>query len=303
MLGQRSKSRKRGVEAARTAWAVAALALAIAVGARSASLAADPIVTDDVIVSVSGAGVANNASGEVRGVELRIEASDDQAASAHGFRSMASTVDIDCNGERDRVRSARAYDLPKLAGPSHPRPVSGQWVRPNPEAYLAKVIGEVCAREGLQPAGATAMVAAEPRRRGDEVGPQAGATAIRTTRLVADLSAPAPAVASRAVAGTSAGHAALPPQTPPASAIAAGGRYRAQLASNDSRQAAQAVLDRLGAEVRPPLAGEVQVANVRGRTVYRSIVANFAAAADAQAFCTRMRSAGRACIVWSGAAE
>jgi hypothetical protein len=301
MAGQRSKSDKRGVETAQPTRAVAVLALAFTVAARAAQ-AADAIVADDVWVSVSGAGVAIPASGEVRGVELTIETTGDQAAAAHGYRSMASTVDIDCSGGRDRVRSARAFEGAHLAGPSRPRPVSGQWVRPNPEAYLAKVIGQVCASEGMPPARSAPQAAAAPRRPAEEMS-RASVTATPATRLAASLTAPASASPPSRAAGAGDVRAAMLQRTATASQVAAGGRYRAQLASSDSRPAAQAVLDRLGAQIRPPLAGEVQVANVRRRTVYRSIVVNFATSVDAQAFCTRMKSAGRDCLVWSEAAE
>jgi hypothetical protein len=65
---------------------------------------------------------------------------------------------------------------------------------------------------------------------------------------------------------------------------------------------ARKALDAAGPDIVPPLTGEVETAKVRGETVYRAVVVNFASAGDAESFCATLKAKNRGCIVWNGAA-
>jgi hypothetical protein len=110
---------------------------------------------------------------------------------------------------------------------------------------------------------------------------------------------PAPAPAREPEAAPAA-VAAAPPSPPSSQAASAGflSQARVQIASSPSRADAEARLGRSAGLIAPPLRGEVEVASVRGRTVYRSIIAPFASTSEAQAFCSRVRGNLDGCFVW-----
>lgn len=287
-LGRRPRSRR-----ATLVWF--GLALAGPSSALAAGVATTPIIDDGVSVSIARIGAVNRVSGKIDAVELRIEVVDDQTAALRGYRSMASVVDIDCSGERDRVRSARAFELAHLSGPSHAHSVSGEWVRPTPEAYLAKVIKLVCSNQRLgRPPAASVQAAPAPG-----AAPAHAPSSDAATQKVS-ISEPAPQSRTGAVSADPSA-----PRTNIAAGRSAGAqpaRPRVQVASSASRRAAEQALGTVSPEVRAPLAGEVEAAKVRGKTVYRSVVANFVSVSDAQAFCADMKARRRACVVWTGRA-
>jgi hypothetical protein len=277
--------------------ATVGVSLAALLTASGAFGATGPATVDDegVSVVIVQTGAAPAASGQVNGVILDIEVTDDEVAALHGYRSLKSVVDVDCRGERDLVREARAFPLPRLTGASQVRTTSGQWVRPTPEAYMSRVIKTICSRVGLRPVGEGAAVtaaASPPAARRSSTLAQTVAT---PPRLQPALALPAGPQAAPKAPLKSVG----PASSTEASVAAA--RLRVQIASLASPSAAQAVLDAVKYEIQPPLAGEIEAAEVRGRKTYRSIVDNFSSEAAANAFCVRMKQAmNTGCIVWKG---
>ena len=92
-------------------------------------------------------------------VGLDLEAKTAEAATRLGFQSLHAIADVDCSKGANRFINAEAYDQPSLAGPGRPRNVTGQWVQPSSDSYMAVVIGRVCA------APATVVAAARTRVR------------------------------------------------------------------------------------------------------------------------------------------
>jgi hypothetical protein len=258
---------------------------------------AQGVDTNAIAVSFSG-GDASGSAGVVSGVLLHVELTDDQIAESPGFRSMSLTVDVDCRGGRERLRKAEAFDQPNLAGPPRPHAASGEWA--TPEAYMGEVIKTICAMHGMRvalgggaPAPARAPTApAEPPTLSPPAAPA------ETAFSAAPSPAPTP---DRAPDAPPAAVAAAPPSAPPPSPTAAAGFFgqaRVQIASSPSRADAEARLGRSAALIASPLRGEVEVASVHGRTVYRSIIAPFATTSEAQEFCARARPNLDGCFVW-----
>jgi hypothetical protein len=235
---------------------------------------------------------------------LDIEVTNDEVAAQHGYRSLKSVVDVDCRGERDLVREATAFSLPHLSGASQMRVTSGQWVRPTPEAYMSRVIKAICSRVGLRPAEETAAVTAAASPPAASASSTSAEKAATPPRL---QPSPALSVPPQATLKPQAPKPAPPTSVGSASgamASVAAPRLRVQIASLASPSAAQAALDAAQDEIQPPLAGEIEAAEVHGRKAYRSIVHNFSSEAAANAFCVRMKQAKSAgCIVWKGASR
>jgi len=245
------------------------VSLYVALAAAAAIASRGPITNaaDGVTVTISRDGSAAATSATIKGVVLTVEVSNDEAAAVHGYRSLTSVVDIDCRGERDHVEQARAFKLPHLAGPSEAWPTPGVWVRPAPDAYMSQVIKAVCAREHFSPGQDLSAVVTQsdsPRR-----SPGLGPSVVTGQASVSESSESDPTV-----------------------------QARVQIASSETREGAQESLTRFAARILPPLRGEVEIAKVRGRTVYRSIVEPFPLNANALAFCAEWKRAGGDCIVW-----
>jgi hypothetical protein len=78
-------------------------------------------------------------------VGLDMEAKTTAAVTRLGFESLRAVADIDCGKAANRFISATAFDQPALAGPGRARVVTGQWVQPSSDSYMAGVIAQVCA--------------------------------------------------------------------------------------------------------------------------------------------------------------
>ena len=74
-----------------------------------------------------------------------MEAKTTAAVTRLGFESLRAVADIDCGKAANRFISATAFDQPALAGPGRARVVTGQWVQPSSDSYMAAVIAQVCA--------------------------------------------------------------------------------------------------------------------------------------------------------------
>lgn len=233
--------------------------------------------SDGVTVRISREGVVSNDE-TIGGVVLIVEAADARAAADHGYTSLTSVVDIDCAGERDRVRRAIAYNRPHMMGPAQPWPTPGTWVRPTPQSYMTQVIERVCGRNHLR---------VGVRQNGPRVIPRSarasGASPPIVSPLVANQPSPVPT-----------GQIATTAQ--PGAAVDIG--TRVQIASSKTREEAQTLLTSFKERILPPHRGRVETASVHGRTVYRSVIEPFGSITEAQTFCSRWKQDGGNCIVW-----
>jgi cell division protein FtsN len=81
-------------------------------------------------------------------------------------------------------------------------------------------------------------------------------------------------------------------------------RVTVQVISSPDPDEARARLERINTRFHAAmeaLSTRVEPATVRGRPVYRGMVAGFASRAEAAAFCETLKSAGQACLLhWPG---
>lgn len=136
---------------------------AVALVAAGTALAEPANGRFDMKVTIRDRGQPGEAEGLVRGVMLEGEAAGEEAALAYGFRSMRSTVDVDCVRGRERVVRMEAYEQHERRGAASPRRVTGQWTQPSPDAYLAEVVSAICrGRSVREPARQLAANTAPP---------------------------------------------------------------------------------------------------------------------------------------------
>jgi hypothetical protein len=138
---------------------VALLLSALVAGSAHAAPAAEPanppITKDGVEITVLPQVSGGGGPATVIHVGLDMEAKTAEAVTRLGFESLRTVTEIDCEKGANRFISALAFDQPGLAGPSRARNVTGQWVQPSADSYMAAVISQVCA--------AHAAVATAPR--------------------------------------------------------------------------------------------------------------------------------------------
>ncbi len=224
-------------------------------------------------------------------VRLQGEAADEQMAERLGYRSMRSSVEINCETRRDRVVEMEVFPQHDLKGPGERRPVPGGWVQPSEDAYLADVIRAVC-RAPSPPAPAETQAAA-PR--------------LRPTVIAA---AKAPVALARAAPPPSVAPAAAAPRAEPArlmslvmapvaplSAAPATGGFRAQVGALNTEADARRALDRLAPTLPRGVSTRIETATVGGRVYYRALVAGFSAPAQVQAFCAEQQRRAQPCLI------
>ena len=100
-------------------------------------------VKSDMVVAIRGRGKPGP-GGVIEGVTLQGEVISAETAQFLGYRSMRSTVNIDCARRRDLVVKLTVYAERGAKGAAVVRQVPGGWAQPTPDAYLAAVIREVC---------------------------------------------------------------------------------------------------------------------------------------------------------------
>ncbi len=253
-------------------------------------------VKPDVVVAIRSRGSLSQGGGVVEGVVLQGEVVSGQAAQMLGYRSLRSTVNIDCARRRDMVVKMTVFTEPGAKGVAINRHVPGGWVQPSPDAYLSDVIRAVCAalpREALaapqplDPAPGRAAPAAQARS-ADEDGPVRTSLDARAARAAAP--AP-PAATAEPLRGT------LPPP-PPAptpkaepkpAPVRAPGKVAVQIAASATSAQAREALGKLRGKIAPPLGTEVRSVVVDGRTFHRALVTGFRTRAEAQAFCSGLK--------------
>ena len=114
-------------------------------GAPPAPPPAAPITKDGVEITVLPQVSGEAGPPSVIHVGLDMEAKTTAAVTRLGFESLRAVADIDCGKTANRFISATAFDQPALAGPGRARVVTGQWVQPSSDSYMAAVIAQVCA--------------------------------------------------------------------------------------------------------------------------------------------------------------
>jgi hypothetical protein len=267
---------------------IALIALAaITGGARGAPAAPDVVVKDGVEVSMLPALAPTTGPDGGLAVTLDVEARSDDAAGRLGFRSLRVVTLVDCRAGANKLLEAESFEASDLAGARHVRPVSGEWVRPAADSYMAAVAARVCA------AGAGDEHAAAPIR--VTLAPPAAPAAAPATVSPAPPAATPPTPTT--VAMNPARIALSAPPTTAGPAATAGPRLEAQVAASRTAREARQALAALGALLAPPLAGDVEAAQVQGARVFRASVTGFASLAQARAFCAQAARLTRNCWV------
>ncbi|UTP38724.1 SPOR domain-containing protein [Phenylobacterium sp. LH3H17] len=270
----------------------------------------------DLVVAIQSRGVSKGGI-LFEGVQLRGEAVSAEAGRNLGYRSMRSTVNVDCARRRDMVLRMTIYPEPNGKGEPILRQVPGGWVQPSPSAFMADVIASICsdapslpmaAPEPRPPLARTAPprptpVAAPPPVRAPEPPPQLAAaedsetiaTAVTARRrLVMPPSEPVPAPPPpQSVVAT---RSAPPPRPPPRPAPPAAGGFKVQIVAVGTARQAQAALAGLG-PLPEPLRTSVETATVDGRIFHRALVTGFTNRADAKVFCEIVVEAGGVCFI------
>lgn len=142
-------------------------------------------VKSDMVVAIRNRGNASPGGAIVEGVVLQGEVTSAEAARSLGYRSMRSTVNIDCERRRDMVVKMTVFTEPGAKGTAINRHVPGGWVQPSPDAYLGHAIRAVCGPaprliETADPVQSAAAkpVAAKPAAKPATPKPQPAETAL-----------------------------------------------------------------------------------------------------------------------------
>lgn len=286
-------------------------------------------VKSGMVVAIRDRGAISTAGAIIEGITLQGEVVSSEAAQFLGYRSMRSTVNVDCVRRRDLVVKMTVYSQPGAKGAAVVRQVPGGWAQPSPDAYLAAVIRSVCGGAPPQIAAAAPLPAKDaaeissefrlppPRSRPapipadplpppsmpEVVGPdQPMRTSVEaryrtpSAQLVSNAAAPElrPAIQPSSPAPKSAPPAPLPAKEAPKPAPkpkpkAAPGKLSVQIAASSSEAQALAALAKIKGKVAPPLSMQVKRVVVDGKTFHRALVSGFGARSEAQAFCSALK--------------
>lgn len=293
-------------------------------------------VKRDLVVAIRNRGTSKGGV-LVEGITLQGEVVGAEAARALGFKSMRSTVNVDCARRRDMVTRMIIYPESQGRGEAIQRQVPGGWMQPSPDAYLGDVIRAVCA--GVSPPAAVPLEKTERAPPVQRPIRQAAATptAKPAPRSVAPppfepLPPPAPygselmvtAVGVRpapqptAQPVSQASQALRPSVQPPA--VAAVKRPPRLAAAAVKREPPTPAVSAAPGKVRVqiaavataakarealarlgslprPLSQSVQATTADGRVLHRALVTGFATRAEASAFCARVHGRGGDCFI------
>lgn len=302
-------------------------ALLAATSAAAPVTATGPILKDGVEITILLA--SGGSQSPVTQVNLDIEATTGDAATRFGFHSLRAVADVDCARGVNRFVSAEAYDQPAFGGPGRARTVTGVWVTPTPDSFMAPVLARVCTGQTVAAAGPPPVVRemaqpappkvtsppptarALPPAAPPPAAPQAAAQAPAQAPVQVASEAPPPAAADAAppptpplvvkmgaapAAAASAPRAAAAPQTAAYVPKVAGDRV-AQVAASADLHDAEKVLRELKPLIAPPLTSTIEQAVVGSAHVYRADVVGFQTAADAKAFCRSAAPWSKTCWV------
>jgi hypothetical protein len=295
-------------------------ALLAATAAAAPPTSTGPILKDGVEITVLLASGGSQTA--VTEVGLDIEATTNESATRFGFHSLRAVADVDCARGVNRFVSAEAYDQPGFGGAGRSRTVTGAWVAPTSDSFMAPVLARVCGGQKVAAAGPPPVVKemAQPAPAKVSVPPLTARTLPPAAAAPAVQLAPqaAPQVASQAAPS------APPPPAPPlvvrmdAAAPAApaqrayspeaapqpaaytpkiAGDRVAQVAASANLQDAEKALRELKRLIEPPLTSKIEQAVIGSAHVYRADVVGFQTAADAKAFCRSAAPWSKTCWV------
>lgn len=288
-------------------------------------------VKPDMVVAIRNRGTPSAGGGVIEGVVLQGEVVSSNAAQVMGYRSMRSTVNVDCVRRRDLVVKMAVFSEPNAKGEVVNRQVPGGWVQPSPDAYLSDVMRSVCASVPRTAVAETPPLA--PVKARSEPEPKAPPTPIvapagsisppartRTAMLNADRPVPtsvdarmarldepptapapprqAPEVHLRPVVAPPAVLKAPAPRPPAAKPVvskpATPGKVSVQIAASPTEAQAREALAKIKGRVKAPLSTSVRSVTVDGKVFHRALINGFQNRTEAQAFCA---SAGGACFI------
>ena len=226
-------------------------------------------VKPDIVVAMRDhdAVIKTGANGKIR---LRGEVVDEETAERLGYRSMRSTVEVNCETRRDRVVEMEIFSSHNLKGDSRRRTLPGGWVQPSEDAYMADVVRAAC----------RLSTPSQPQPKSEPPPKPPGP---------APMSKPAPAPSQQV---------ALKRLTVPApQALARKDRLEVQIGALDTTADAKRAVAQLSGLIAPPLATEVLAASHNGRTFYRAVVTGFLSRAEAIRFCDKVTLQGGRCFI------
>ena len=279
----------------------------------------------DLVVAIRDRGVRSAGGGVFEGVALQGEVISEQGAQALGYRSMRSTLSIDCVRRRDLVTRMTVYADANAKGLAIVRQVPGDWAQPSPGAYLAAVNRAICGTEPIVAKAASPKAApkSQPRVRDEAVDAPAPAFQPVPPTAVAVSDDPDAPMTTAVEAGFRTRSAASPQQTveqavvadvvPPSPPALRGpvaepafpkrtaaarpptrptspGKVAVQVAASATEAQAREALARLKRRIATPLSAEVRKVEVDGRTYHRAIIKGFQTRGEAQAFCASLGS-------------
>jgi hypothetical protein len=256
-------------------------------------------LSPDQVVGVSPSAVtavvsrSQSAAGGPVELLLRAEALKPEAARA-GLTAWEMRLEVDCRTGEVRVGGTTGFASRRRGAGEEPvsvAPAEPVWRKPSPGTSLEAAWRQAC-DPGFRPplAAPTLHAATAPTARAP--GPATPPPlALRPT-----LKSPAakPPVAKPPAQAAAQASAPPPPPTP-----ARRGHGSVQVVSSPVEADTRRGLERLHSRFPEQLAGldtRVEPAQVRGRTVYRGLVAGFASHAEAATFCRTLKSRGHDCV-------
>lgn len=268
-------------------------------------------VKPDMVIAIRGRGTPSVGGGVVEGVVLQGEVVSNNAAQVMGYRSMRSTVNVDCVRRRDQVVKMAVFSQPNAKGEMVNRQTPGGWVQPSPGAYLFDVMESICgsaprvAEDKPRPAPAPAKAPAAPALRASAPAPAAAPEPPRIRQSVLEEDLPLP-TSVEARLTRPAEHAPLP--TTPAAPVVAErsppraapkpaapkpaasrptkpGKVSVQIAASPTEGQAREALARVKGRVIAPLSTSVRSVTVGGKVFHRALINGFQNRGEAQAFC------------------
>lgn len=236
-------------------------------------------IAPDQVVAVSPSAVTAvlAVSPDARGTAqllLRAEAVTPQAAARTGLLAWEMRLEVNCRSGLIRAGSTSGYATRRPdSAPVSVAPAQLDWSRPHPRTALEAAWRAVCDPGFKPPLAARLRVATLAK------------------------AAPAPAAAVRPTATTAL--PAMATQGPAAPNPRRNGPHAVQVASSPVEADTRRNLDGLRRRFGDELAGfetRIEPAQVRGRTVYRGLVAGFGGLDEARAYCQSLKRRGQDCL-------
>jgi hypothetical protein len=258
-------------------------------------------------------------------VQIRSEVISAQTIREGGNASWAADVLINCDTRKGKVNRILDFPMRNLRGAPREAGGSAEFVTPPPGTHLYTVVSAVCDANFQRPLGvvspriasvqpAPAPAAAAPPKTSAPVASRSGPPPRGVTAPVAVAAAPTvapkaggvdlrPRIDGAAANGTTVGAPRSTPTQPsnaPSAREPGGARAAVQIGASSTEalaaRASRTVKAAFPDRTRGLLVSTAPVES-NGKTVYRVLFHGFRSTADARAFCTALRGAGRDCLV------